>query len=154
MGSDEKGKSSMYFGQGCRNRSTKAMLFFLVLLRIDGAVFTAADLATSERQLLVCSVCVWEEGTAVSQSGFGAWRRCIALLIILSFSLFLSVSVHSAHVLDSRIAPRPFSSVLIDCAFFGFRILTDFVHYADALTTRLFASFFLAFLRFLVSSHI
>ena len=59
----------------CRNRSTKAMLFFLILLRIDGAIFTAADFVTSERQLLVCSVCVWEEGTAVSQSGFGAWRR-------------------------------------------------------------------------------
>ena len=71
------------------------MLFFLVLLRVDGAVFAAADFTTSERQLLVCSVCVWEEGTAVSQLGFGVWRRRIALLIILSFLFFL-VSLYIA----------------------------------------------------------
>ena len=68
---------------------------FLSYYYAHGAFFAAADLATSERQLLVCSVCVWEEGTAVSQLGFGVWRRRIAPLIILSFLFFL-VSLYIA----------------------------------------------------------
>ena len=43
---------------------------------------------TVKRQLLVRSVCVWEEGMAVSQSGFGARRRYDPLLIIVSFVSF------------------------------------------------------------------
>ena len=39
----------------------------------------------------------------------------------------------------------------MDCAFFGFRILADYI-YTDAFTTRLFASFLWVFSRFLVSS--
>ena len=50
----------------CRNTATTAMLF-LSYYYTYGA---AADLMTAGRQLLVRSVCVWEEGMAVSQSGF------------------------------------------------------------------------------------
>ena len=69
----------------CRNRGTLRCSFYLLLLRVH--VRAAVDLMTAKRLLLVRSVCVWEEGMAVSQSSFGAQRRDNALPVILSFPL-------------------------------------------------------------------
>ena len=55
----------------------------------------AADLMTAGRQLLVCTVCVWDEGLAVSQSGFWVLEERLRST---NDSLFLSFFLVSLYI--------------------------------------------------------
>ena len=94
------------------------MLFFLVLLRVDGAVFAAADFCDI-RVTAAGLFCLRLGGRDGCQSvGFWSLEERYRSTNDSPFSLFLSVSVYRAHdVIDSFIAPRPISLASLDCAF-------------------------------------
>ena len=91
--------------------------FSLILLRVDGAVFAAADFCDI-RVTAAGLFCLRLGGRDGRQSvGFWSLEERYRSTNNSLFSLFLSVSVYRAHVIDSFIAPRPVSLVSLDCSF-------------------------------------
>ena len=144
-----QGTSSWGWGSRCRNRATTAMFFSLILLRIRGLFYCCGF--CDSRVTAAGPFCLRLRGRDGCQSvGFRSLEEIHRSANNSLFSLFPSVSVHCAHVLDSCITPAPSRRYLWTVRFWVSRSRCTFT---DAFTTRHFASFLWVFLRFLVSSE-